>query len=422
MALGVLQLHECRLVHTNLSLKYFKVSLQLHHNFLSLPHNTLIKFTNSSRYILFSQIFPIDEPPSHTNLRVKLVSLKHARDYNTHLSQRDILQLGLSMCAVAIGKCQCDAVSYLQTDREARRSYDVSLMLLVDWMIDDDPSHRASIADVIRHPYFMGIHETEAFALALHGGLFHRPQAGLVTQESLNNALDEMSGVLLNEIDGIFGTLSAEPEPCDEDDVDCDSGDDGDDGDDGSGGGGGGLEFAAGDDCEDNGPFWAFAVQAHKFLVDNGHTIAPNRKDIAQLCNPSAKPTLFPHNIRLIPESERAKKGKKGLRRAFESYPALFAVQTQGTAVFVHALPLGAFAFQAHKFLTAYHHTSKTTALNAAQMCDPEAKLTLHPQNIMLVPDHLLKSDYLVRTFCEFPSLFGFEQRNGACIVWAKCT
>jgi hypothetical protein len=354
---------------------------------------------------------------------VKLVSLKHARDYNLPFSQSDILQLGLSMCAVAIGKCDCTLDTYHQTNRESLRSYDVSLMLLVDWMIDIDPSRRATIADVIRHPYFMGIHETEAFALALHGGLFQRPEAGLVTQESLDNALDEMRGMLLNETAGIFGVLSAQRDPCDDDDVDCDSGDDGDDvdeGDDGHDGSGGGasLEFAAGDDCEDNGPFWAFAVQAHKFLVDNCHTDAANRKNLAPLCNPSVKPTLFPCNIHLIPESERAKKGH--LRRAFESYAALFTVQTQGTTVFVHALPLGAFAFQAHKFLAAHHHTSKATALNAAQLCDPEAKLTLHPQNIMLVPGHLLKSDYLIQTFREFTSLFEFEERNGACIVWAK--
>jgi len=218
MALGVLQLHECRLVHTNLSLKYFKVSLQLHHNFLSLPHNTLIKFTNSSRYILFSQIFPIDEPPSHTNLRVKLVSLKHARDYNTPLSQSDILQLGLSMCAVAIGKCQCTPDSYHQTNRESLRSYDVSLMLLVDWMIDDDPSRRATIDDVVQHPYFMNIQQAEEFSHALHNGMFTGPEAGLVTQEGLDNALDEMRVVLLNEMVGIFGALSAEPEPRDDGD------------------------------------------------------------------------------------------------------------------------------------------------------------------------------------------------------------
>ena len=104
----------------------------------------------------------------------------------------------------------------------------MSLMLLVDWMIDDDPSRRATIADVIRHPYFMGIHETEAFALALHGGLFTGPEAGLVTQEGLDNSLDEMRVVLQNEMVGIFGALSAEPEPCDDGDFnDFDDGDDG---------------------------------------------------------------------------------------------------------------------------------------------------------------------------------------------------
>jgi hypothetical protein len=29
--MGVLQLHECRLVHTSLSLKYFKVGCRVHH-------------------------------------------------------------------------------------------------------------------------------------------------------------------------------------------------------------------------------------------------------------------------------------------------------------------------------------------------------------------------------------------------------
>ena len=218
MALGVLQLHESSLVHTNLSLKYFMVSP------CYIP--TFAAFVTT--HIFFPQIFPIDMPPSHANLRVKLVGLKHARDYSTPLSQRDIVQLGLSMCAVAIGKRKCTPDSYHQTNRESLRSYDVSLMLLVDWMIDDDPSRRATIDDVVQHPYFMNIQQAQAFSHALHNGMFTGPEAGLVTQEGLDNALDEMRVVLLNEMVGIFGALSAEPEP--RDDGEFDDFDDGDDG------------------------------------------------------------------------------------------------------------------------------------------------------------------------------------------------
>ncbi len=171
-----------------------------------------------------SQIFPIDEPPSHTNLRVKLVSLKHAKDYTTSLSHEDILQLGLSMCAVAIGSNECTPDSYTRSGRQHLQSYDVSLMLLVDWMLDSDTEKRATIADVIRHPYFMGIHETEAFAMALHGGLFK----GLVSAEQFDqNALKPMSNVLRSEIAVIFDVLKGVPEANDEDedgdeDADCD--------------------------------------------------------------------------------------------------------------------------------------------------------------------------------------------------------
>ena len=69
-------------------------------------------------------------------------------------------------------------------------------------MLDPDANKRATIADVIRQPYFMDIHETEAFALALHGGLFK----SLVSTEQFDqDALKPMSvgGENKSELDDV---------------------------------------------------------------------------------------------------------------------------------------------------------------------------------------------------------------------------
>ncbi len=126
------------------------------------------------------------------------------------------------MCAVAIGKSECTLDSYASSDRQDLQSYDVSLMLLVDWMLDPDGNKRATIADVIRHPYFMGIHETEAFALALHGGLF---KSLVSTGQFDQDALKPMSDVLRSEMGKIFDALKVLPEADEDEDVDCDNSD-----------------------------------------------------------------------------------------------------------------------------------------------------------------------------------------------------
>ena len=417
--MGVQQLHECRLVHSNLSLKFFKVS--------PCAQPEVICAHQLHQLIMHPlQIFPIDEPPSHTNLRVKLVSLKHAQQFTTALSQRDVLQLGLSMCAVAIGRQACTLDSYRQTHQLTLQSYDVPLSLLVNWMIEGDPCLRATIADVVRHPYFMGTHETEAFALALHGGLFEGE--GLVANGGFERALGQMSVVLMGEMAGMFDALRAEPELCDDDGDDGDGDGDGDadadgdgNGDGGDGGGGGECngEYAVDDDDDDNGPCWAFAVAAHKFLVSHGFINDSKRINLAGLCNPTAKLTLYPNNLMLIPESERSGKKAKGyLRRMLQAYPAIFTVvEVSQTVVEVYAAPLGAFAFKAHKFLVANGHVSAETAVNVAQVCDPDASPTLHPNNVMLVPPGEMARDppvgYLTRTFRGGPRMFGVVEKEG---------
>ena len=199
MAMAVLQLHDCRLVHTKLSLKFFKVT-----------RDSSSSSTHLLQLLTPSQIFPIDEPPCHTNLRVKLISMKHACDFTPELAQADIFQLGLSMCAVATGRPfesensnEEDLAHYVAHRREALKSYDVSLMLLIDWMLDLDGAQRASIADVIRHPFFMGVNETEAFSLALKGNLF----AELVANKDFDAELKELKIELEREISRVFGLL-----------------------------------------------------------------------------------------------------------------------------------------------------------------------------------------------------------------------
>lgn len=130
MALAVFHLHECRIAHTSINLRYFKV-------------------------------FLIEEPPRSTNLRVKLVSMRKA-DHLTPVREReDIEDLGQAMARIVLGE---------NPNVEELMSYDPSLYWLVKWILDD--SNSPTLADVVRHPYFMSLNEKEVFTFALEGGVF----------------------------------------------------------------------------------------------------------------------------------------------------------------------------------------------------------------------------------------------------------
>ena len=210
--------------------------------------------------------------------------------------------------SVAVGKGECSAASYGEVDRLTLRAYDVPLMLLIDWMLDADSGRRATITDVIRHPSFMGNHETEAFALALHGGLFE----SLVVKTAFDeqHALREMSDVLYGEMGSMFDALKTVPDADDDDEEnseDCESSSDGDDG------------------SEDDGtdPLKRFARAAHKFFVRNGHTSGGNAVDGGAVCNSTRTPNLHPERLQL--ESAFPKSQHKGLvRRAFTCCPGAF--------------------------------------------------------------------------------------------------
>jgi hypothetical protein len=130
MVLAVFHLHECKIAHTNINLRYFKV-------------------------------FLIEEPPRSTNLRVKLVSMRRADTLTPVREREDIEDLGKAMARVVLGE-SCNLEELL--------SYDPSLYWLVAWILDE--SDGATLADVIRHPYFMSLNEKEVFTLALEGDIF----------------------------------------------------------------------------------------------------------------------------------------------------------------------------------------------------------------------------------------------------------
>jgi hypothetical protein len=116
MALAVLQLHECSLAHDNIALRFFKV-------------------------------FLVDERSRSTNLRVKLVASHRFYDHLTPVLEReDIEDLGKAMARLVLGEI---------SNVEELSSYDPQLHRLVTWMLDD--SIRPTLADVIRHPYFMSL-------------------------------------------------------------------------------------------------------------------------------------------------------------------------------------------------------------------------------------------------------------------------
>jgi hypothetical protein len=132
MALAVYHLHECNIAHGTINLKYFK-------------------------------FFLIEEPPRSTNLRVKLVSMRRADILSPERQRADIQALGNAMARVVLGT--------QSSDTELLLPYDPSLYHLITWILQTD-GDGATLADVVRHPYFMSLNEKEAFTLALEGGVF----------------------------------------------------------------------------------------------------------------------------------------------------------------------------------------------------------------------------------------------------------
>ncbi len=131
MALAMFHLHECKIAHTVISLKYFKV-------------------------------FLIEEPPRSTNLRVKLVSMRKAETLNDSRERDDVEDLGYAMARVVLGEEYHDIAQLLE--------YDSSVYWLVTWILEG--VHGVTLADIIRHPYFTSLNDKEVFTLALEGDLF----------------------------------------------------------------------------------------------------------------------------------------------------------------------------------------------------------------------------------------------------------
>jgi hypothetical protein len=136
MALAVFHLHECRIAHCCIDLRYFKV-------------------------------FLIQEPPLSTNLRVKLVSMRRAHPLTSARQRADIEALGHAMARVVLGNDHDKANA---SSIEQLLHYDPALYWLISWILDN--AHGATLADIIRHPYFMSLNEKEVFTLALAGGVF----------------------------------------------------------------------------------------------------------------------------------------------------------------------------------------------------------------------------------------------------------
>jgi hypothetical protein len=105
------------------------------------------------------QIFPITES-SAQHLRVKLVSLKAATPDCSF--RKDVRALGRAMLAVA----GCSK-NYADDLRELR-SYNPSLFFLIEWMISEDAD--LTMAEVLRHPYFMSPSEWQTFAITMGDG------------------------------------------------------------------------------------------------------------------------------------------------------------------------------------------------------------------------------------------------------------
>jgi len=178
MALAIFNLHHCKVVHTKVSLDFFK-------------------------------IFFIEEPPSSTNLRVKLVSLKHAKpvvaddEQGVALMRKDIADLGEAMRRVVLGTHAKGGAPLDPEEQHLQlQAYDPSLCDLVDWMLVDGMSG-ASIEDVIRHPYFMSLNDKEAFTLALEGKIFD----DIADDDALEDALGPLKRILEGRLEALFNQL-----------------------------------------------------------------------------------------------------------------------------------------------------------------------------------------------------------------------
>ena len=182
MAFAVSQLHECGMTHNNIATKYFKVRLGFCKVVLFVPPQ--ISFVH--------QIFPIMESTVQ-HLRVKLVSLKKAAAGSSFRS--DVLALGQTMLEIVSNNKNIDEL----------RSYDPSLFLLVQWMLSDEA---ITMAEVLRHPYFMSPSERQTFAIAMGGGMIANYLQGAAhaagiraIREAIQPSLDEC---LTRELSRLF--------------------------------------------------------------------------------------------------------------------------------------------------------------------------------------------------------------------------
>jgi hypothetical protein len=138
------------------------------------------------------QIFPIMESTVQ-HLRVKLVSLKKAAAGSSFRS--DVLAPGRTMLEIASNNKNIDEL----------RSYDPSLFLLVQWMLSDEA---ITMAEVLRHPYFMSPSERQTFAIAMGGGMIANYMQGAAhaagiraIREAIQPSLDEC---LARELSRLF--------------------------------------------------------------------------------------------------------------------------------------------------------------------------------------------------------------------------
>ncbi len=127
------------------------------------------------------------------HLRVKLVSLKKAAAGSSFRS--DVLALGRTMLEIASNNKNVDEL----------RSYDPSLFLLVQWMLSDEA---ITMAEVLRHPYFMSPSERQTFAIAMGGGMIANYLQGAAhaagiraIREAIQPSLDEC---LTRELSRLF--------------------------------------------------------------------------------------------------------------------------------------------------------------------------------------------------------------------------
>jgi hypothetical protein len=151
----------------------------------------------------------------------------------------------------------------------------------------------------------MGNHETEAFAMALHGGLFNSLVAKTAFDEQ--HALREMADVLHREMESMFDSLKAVPDADDNEKhgEDCDS-----------------SSIAAKADPS-AGALERFARAAHDFCVRNGHTCGGNAVNIGTACGTSRSPNLQLERHDLLSAFSKSK--QQGLvRRALACCPGAF--------------------------------------------------------------------------------------------------